>query len=190
MPMVSLMDLWMPIVLSAVIVFVASSLIHMVLGYHKSDYRPLPNEPAVLDALRAAGVTPGAAYHFPYCPSHKEMKNPEHIEKLKKGPIGLMTIIPNGEPNMGKYLGAWFAYLVVVNVFIAYVCSRTLAPNTIYLEVFRVAGTLGFMAYGLGMVHESIWAGRSWGVTIKHLFDALIYGCLTAGVFGWRWPKM
>ncbi len=183
---VSLTALWLPILLSAVIVFVASSLIHMVLGYHKSDYKKLPNESAV-EGLR--GLEPGT-YHFPYCPSQKDMKTPEHIEKMKKGPIGLMTIIPSGPPNMGKYLGAWFVYLLVVSVFIAYVCSRTLAPNTIYLEVFRVAGTLGFMTYGLGMAHESIWGGRAWGTTIKHLIDALIYGCLTAGVFGWLWPKM
>ena len=36
--MVGLAALWLPILLSAVIVFVASSLIHMVSGWHKSDY--------------------------------------------------------------------------------------------------------------------------------------------------------
>ena len=189
MEMVSLTALWIPILLSAVVVFVASSIIHMVLPYHKSDYKGLPGEEKVLDAIRAAGVTRGF-YTFPHCASHKDMNTPEHMEKLKKGPVGLMTIIPNGPPNMGKYLGTWFAYCLVVSVFVAYVTSRTVAPNTIYLEVFRVAGTVGFMAYGLAHAHESIWGGRSWGITLKYWFDGLVYGCLTAGVFGWLWPRM
>ncbi|MBI1738481.1 MAG: hypothetical protein HYR58_04460 [Acidobacteria bacterium] len=101
--MVELTALWMPILLSAVLVFVASSIIHMALPYHKSDYKELPNEEKVLEALRALGVGPGT-YHFPHCESHKDMKTPEHIEKLNKGPIGLMTVMPSGPPNMGKYL--------------------------------------------------------------------------------------
>ncbi len=37
--MVSLMSLWIPILVSAVIVFVLSSIIHMVLPYHRTDLR-------------------------------------------------------------------------------------------------------------------------------------------------------
>ena len=187
--MVGLTALWLPILLSAVVVFVASSIIHMVLPLHKSDYQKLPNEEKVMDAIRAAGVTPGF-YHFPRCESHKDMKTPEYIAKLNKGPIGLMTVMPSGQPNMGKYLGTWFAFLVVVSIFIAYLAGRTLGPGTPYLAVFRVVGAVGFMSYGLGHAHASIWEGRGWGTTFKFFFDGLVYGCLTAGVFGWLWPKM
>ena len=83
--MVSLTALWLPIVLSAVAVFVASSVIHMLLGYHASDFRGLPSEEKVSDAVRAAGVGPGT-YMFPHCADHKAMQSPEHIEKMKRGP--------------------------------------------------------------------------------------------------------
>jgi hypothetical protein len=186
--MVALSALWLPFLLSAVVVFVASSIIHMALPYHKSDYQKLPNEEKVLEALRAEGIGPGF-YHFPRCESHKDMKTPEHVEKLKKGPVGLMTIIPSGPPNMAKYLGLWFLFCVVVSLFVTYITGRTLAPGVPHLAVFRVAGTVGFLSYGIGHAHASIWEGRAWSTTFKFFFDGLIYSCLTAGVFVWLWPK-
>ncbi len=186
--MVPITALWLPILLSAVIVFVASSIIHMVLPIHKSDYRKLPEEDRVLDAMRAAGVTPGRTYHFPYT-THKEMKSPEAVERFKRGPVGLLTVIPSGPPAMGKFLGQWFLYCLVISVFVAYVTGRTRSPDTPYLEVFRVAGTTAFLAYAAAQIQDSIWKGQSWSVTFKHVFDGLIYGLLTAGTFGWLWPR-
>jgi len=186
--MVPITALWIPILLSAVIVFLASSILHMVIPYHKSDYRKLPDEDRVLDALRATGVTPGRVYHFPFC-THKEMKSPEAVEKFKRGPIGLLTVIPSGAPAMGKYLGLWFAYCVVVSIFVACVVGRTLSPGTQYPHVFHVAGIAAFLAYGVGHIQDSIWKGQTWGVTAKHVLDGLIYALLTAGTFALLWPK-
>ncbi len=186
--MVPISALWIPILLSAVIVFVASSVLHMVLPYHKSDYRKLPEEDRVVDVLRAAGVTPGPAYHFPHT-THIEMKSPEVAEKFKRGPIGLLTVIPSGPPAMGKYLGMWFVYCVVVGIFAAFVAGSTLRPGTRYLVVFHLTGLAAFLAYGVGHLQDSIWRGQSWGVTAKHVFDGLIYALLTAGTFGWLWPR-
>ncbi|MCU1304802.1 MAG: hypothetical protein JWQ87_5086 [Candidatus Sulfotelmatobacter sp.] len=180
--------LWIPILLSAVIVFVASSILHMVLPYHKSDYRKLPEEDKVVDALRAAGVTPGPVYHFPHT-THKEMKSPEVVEKFKRGPIGLLTVIPSGAPAMGKYLATWFVYCVVVSALVAIVLGSTLRPGTPYLEVFHLAGLAAFLAYGVGQIQDSIWKGQTWGVTFKHVVDGLIYALLTAGTFAWLWPR-
>jgi len=98
-------------------------------------------------------------------------------------------VFPNGAPNMTKYLTTWFLYTVVISFFVAYLTGRTLGPGTAYLAVFRVAGTVGFLSYGIAHAHASIWEGRAWSTTFKFLFDGLIYGCLTAGVFGWLWPK-
>ena len=186
--MVSITALWLPILLSAVIVFVASSILHMVLPLHKSDYRKLPEEDKVLEALRGAGVTAGRTYHFPHS-THKEMKSPEVVEKFKRGPIGLLTVIPSGAPAMGKYLGLWFAYCVVVSCFVACVVGSTLGRGTRYLEVFHLAGIAAFLAYGIGQIQDSIWKGQTWGVTFKHVVDGLIYALLTAGTFGWLWPR-
>lgn len=186
--MVPISVLWMPILLSAVVVFVASSILHMVLPYHKSDYRKLPEEDKVVEALRAAGVTPGPAYHFPHT-THQEMKSPEVVEKFKRGPIGLLTVIPSGAPAMGKYLGQWFVYCVAVSLFVAFVAGSTLGPGIRYLLVFHLTGLVAFMAYGVGHLQDSIWKGQTWGVTAKHVFDGLIYALLTAGTFGWLWPR-
>jgi len=186
--MISLTALWLPILVSAVIVFFASFVIHMVLGYHKSDYRELPNEHRVTDALRSAGVTRGPVYFFPYF-SFKDMKSAPVIEKLKQGPVGLLTVLPSGPPAMGKNMVQWFLYCVVISIFAAYLSGHTLAPGTAFSQVFRVVGIAAFLGYGAAHVQESIWSGRSWVVTLKHLFDSLIYGLVTAAIFGWLWPK-
>jgi hypothetical protein len=186
--MISIPDLWMPIVASAVFIFILSAILHMVFKYHHSDFRPLPDEASVLDKLRSAGVTPGL-YHFPYCANHKDMGTPEMLEKMNKGPVGFMTIFPSGPPAMGKYLGLWFGYTVLVSVFVAYIAGRTLESGADYLEVFRFAGTVAFMSYGVGNVVNSIWKGQPWKATLKEVFDGLLYSLLTGGTFGWLWPR-
>jgi len=185
--MVFLTALWLPILLSAVIVFIASSIMHTVLPYHRSDYRQLPEEDKLLAALRPAGLKPGQ-YVFPYC-LPKEMKSPAAIEKYNQGPVGTMTIFRNGPPVMPKFLAQWFAYCLVIAFFVAYLTGRTLPAGVHYLAVFRVAGTAGFLAYGLGHLSNGIWKGQPWPATIKEVVDGLIYGLLTACIFGWLWPR-
>lgn len=185
--MVALTALWLPILLSAVMVFVASSLIHMVLPYHRSDYRQLPDEDKLRAALRSAGLQPGL-YHFPFC-THKEMNSAAAQEKFKQGPVGRITVFPNGPPALPKFLSLWFGYSLVTGVFVAYLTGHTVAPGADYLGVFRVAGTAGFMAYGLGNLSNGIWKGQPWSATLKEVFDGLVYGLLTAGTFGWLWPR-
>ena len=186
--MIPLTALWLPILLSTVIVFFASFIMHMVLAYHKSDYRKLPDEDRVTHALRNAGVTRGPAYFFPYC-SFEEMKSAPVIEKMKRGPVGLLTVLPSGPPAMGKNLVQWFLYCLVISIFAAYLSSRTLVPGSAFVPVFRVVGTAALLGYGAAHAQESIWGGRSWVITLKHLFDSLIFALLTAATFAWLWPK-
>jgi hypothetical protein len=185
--MVSLTALWLPVVLSAVIVFIASSIMHMLLPYHRSDYRQLPDEDKLLAALRAAGLKQGL-YHFPFC-THKDMKSPAAMEKFKQGPVGMLTVFPSGPPAMPKFLGMWFAYCLIIGFFVAYLTGRTVAPGANYMAVFRVAGTAAFLAYGLGNLSNGIWKGQPWSVTLKEAIDGLVYALLTAGTFGWLWPR-
>jgi hypothetical protein len=184
---VPLTALWLPILLSAVIVFVASSIMHMLLPYHRTDYQRLPDEDKALVALRATGLKRGL-YVFPFC-THKEMKSPAMVEKYKQGPVGMMTIFPSGPPVMPKFLGLWFVYCLIIGFFVAYLTGRTVAPGAPYLAVHRVAGCAAFMAYGLGHISNGIWKGQPWSVTLKEVFDGLIYGLLTGGTFGWLWPR-
>lgn len=187
MAYVPLSALWLPILLSAVIVFVASSIMHMVLPYHQSDYHRLPDEENVTAAIRAAELKPGL-YNFPFC-DHKNMKSPETMERFKRGPVGFLKIFPSGPPNMARFLGLWFGFCIVVGVFAAYIAGRTLASGTNYLQVFRLVGTVSFMSYGLGSIPNAIWKGQTWSMTIKEAIDGLFYGLLTAGTFGWLWPR-
>lgn len=185
--MVGLTSLWLPILVSAVFVFVASAFLHMALRYHWRDYAGLPDEDAVLDAVRKAGVAPGN-YNFPHADAPSQMKDPAMVDKWKRGPVGLVHVMPSGPPAMGKSLALWFVYSLAVGVMAAYVTGRTLAPGTAYLQVHRVAATVAFLAYAGAAPIESIWKGRRWSTTVKEMVDGLIYGLLTGGVFGWLWP--
>ncbi|HEX5758700.1 MAG TPA: hypothetical protein VF121_05860 [Thermoanaerobaculia bacterium] len=185
--MIPILELWLPIVVSAVLVFVVSSLLHTLLTYHRRTYKPLPNETETLEALRRAGLTPGF-YFFPYAAGSKEMGSPEMQEKYRQGPVGSLTVMPNGPPAMGKHLALWLGFLLLVGIFVAYLAGRTLAPGTEYLEVFRLAGTTAFLAYGVGQLVDSIWKGMPWRNTLIAVADGLVYSLLTAGVFGWLWP--
>jgi len=186
--MVTVLSLWIPIVVSAVIVFVASSIMHMVLPYHRSDLKKVPKEDEVMDALRRFNLPPGD-YMVPHAGSPEGMKKPEFIEKMKRGPVVLMTVAPGGPPCMGRSLALWFLYSVVVSFFAAYVAGRALGPGAAYLAVFRFAGCAAFMGYSLALLQNSIWYRRHWGTTLKSMFDGLVYGLLTAGTFGWLWPR-
>lgn len=186
--MVSLMALWLPVVVSAVIVFVASSIIHMVLPYHRSDYGKLPAEGVVLEALRKFNIPPGD-YLMPCAGSPKAMRTPEFIEKMTRGPVVFMTVMPSGRPSMVGSLVQWFIYCLVVGIFAAYIAGRALGPGANYLAVFRFAGCTAFIGYGLALWQNTIWYKRRWIVTLKSTIDGLVYGLLTAGTFGWLWPR-
>lgn len=185
--MVDLIGLWLPILLSAVFVFIVSSVIHMALPWHKNDYARVASEDKVMDALRPFAIPPGD-YMMPRAASMKDMSSPEFIEKMKKGPVMILTVCPNGPVAMGKNLTQWFLYSAVVSFFAAYLASRTLSADATYLEVFRVIGTTTFIGYALALAQTSIWYARAWSTTIKSMIDGLIYALVTAGTFGWLWP--
>ena len=178
---------WLPIVLSAVIVFFESSLDHMVLPWHKNDYPKLPNEDQVRDALRPLAIPPGD-YMIPRPSSREEMRSPEFAEKVKQGPNLIFTVLPSGPFAMKSNLLKWFLYCLVVGCFAAYVAGRALAPGEVYLKVFQLVGATAFIGYSLALWQISIWYHRSWGTTVKATVDGLLYALLTAGTFGWLWP--
>ena len=186
--MVPLSSLWVPILLSGVIVFAASSIFHMLLPFHRKDYRRVPAEDDVMAALRPFNLPPGD-YVMPLAESPAGMKSPEFLEKRNKGPVVMMTVMPSGPPAMESTFALWFAYCVVVSLLAAYVGGRAVAPGAPYLEVFRFVGTVAFVGYSVALWQNSIWFKRSWGTTLRSTVDGLIYGLLTAGTFGWLWPR-
>jgi hypothetical protein len=185
--MVGLSTLWLPILLSSVIVFIASSIIHMWLPWHKSDYTKVPDEDKLRDAVRPLAISPGD-YMVPRPSSTQEMRTPEFAEKMNKGPVLILTVIPNGPFSMGRNLILWFLYSVIVGIFAAYVASRALPAGVDYLRVFQLVGATAFIGYSVALWQMSIWYRRAWSTTIKATVDGLIYALLTAGTFGWLWP--
>ena len=186
--MVAIASLWMPIVLAAVAVFLASTVIHMVLGYHWNDFRALPNQSAVQEALRGLNLPPGE-YAVPKPENMGQMRSPEYKAMYQRGPVAMMNVWAGGSMSMNKNLIQWFVYLLVVGFCCAYIAGRELHPGADYLSVFRLVGFTAFMAYGLALPQASIWYRRSWRVTVIAMIDALVYAGLTAGMFGWLWPK-
>jgi hypothetical protein len=180
--------MWVPILLSSVIVFVASSIIHMASPWHKGDYPRVPDEDRVIAALRPLAIPPGD-YVVPRPATREDMRSPEFADKMNKGPVLVLTVMPNGPISMGKNMTLWFVYLVVVSVFSGYIAGRALPVGAAYRAVFRFVGAAAFLGYSAALWQMSIWYRRGWTLTFKATVDGLLYALLTAGVFGWLWPR-
>jgi hypothetical protein len=186
--MTDLATLWLPILLGAVFVFIASSVIHMTPLWHKNEYPALPDEEAARAAIGGLKVPPGD-YMVPRCNSMKEANTPEFKKKLQEGPRWIITALPPGDFAMAGSLVQWFLFTLLVGFFAAYVTSHALAPGAHYMDVFRFIGATTFMAYAFGQIPQSIWFKRRWSTTLKHVLDGFIYALITAGTFGWLWPS-
>jgi len=179
----ALIYLWLPILLSAVVVFVISSLIHMVIKWHAFDYKGFSNEDEVRAALGANNV-PGIKYVVPYCADMKEMGSEAMQKKYAEGPTAVVIFGPKGKPNMGKHLGLWFVWSLVIALVAAYLTARVVTIDSAHaLRIAKFTGGITFVAHGFGSVQESIWMYRSWRSTATYLADALLYGLGTAAVF-------
>lgn len=185
--MTCILSLWLPVLLSAVLVFVASSVIHMLLPYHAGDARPVPDQDKVMDTLRALRIPPGD-YAIPRSSSMKEMNTPEFAALLERGPVAFLTVLPNGPMAIGRSLGQWFVYCLAIGAVAGYVAGLTIGPEAEYGLVFRVVALVAFAGYALAIPQSSIWWHRNWRFTLLTMFDGVIYALLTAGTFGWLWP--
>ena len=186
--MVSAFSLWLPILVSAALVFVASSVIHMMLSYHNKDFRAVRDEDGVMDALRGFDI-PAGDYSLPHAASLEVMRSEEFQDKARRGPVTFMTVLPDGRLfSMRDQLIQWFVYSAVVGLFAAYVTGLALGPGADYMAVFRLASTTAFIGYALAHAQRSIWFSQNWGTTARNMFDGLVYALLTGGVFGWLWP--
>ena len=187
MEQVSLASLWLPILISAVIIFFAAYVAWSVLPHHRSDWVKIPNDRQLLLTLRVLGLARGQ-YFFPAAMTPEGRKqDPDPAKTLAEGPVGSLVIWP-GAPNLGTSLASYFVYTLGVSFMVAYIAYATIAPGADYLHVFRVTGTVAVLAYSAAEIPKSIWFGHTWSSTWKSVIDGLVYGLLTGGVFGWLWP--
>ena len=185
--MVATSTLCLAVLAAAAAVFVVSAVVYMGLPYHRGDHRQLPAEEAVAAAVRAAGVTPGL-YRFPYC-SHKDMRSEAYLAMLKLGPVATLTVWPSGPPNMGKSLGQWFLYCIAVCAGVGLLLQRTIWPGAAHHHVVHVALLAAFLPFGLAPASNGIWKGQPWSVTLKEVFDGLLYAAAAALTFAVLWPR-
>ncbi len=186
--MSALATLWMPILATAVAIFIASSLIHMVFKWHNSDYRALANEDAVRAAINAGAPSPGL-YVIPYCKDMKDMGSETMQKKFVEGPNALVTVRANGLPNMGSFLGQWFVLTLGVAAAIALVTACVVPAGAANASnAGCLAGMMTFLAYVVGSACNSVWMGKTWASTAKDALDAAIYGVITGAIFMKFWP--
>lgn len=186
--MVPVLSLWLPLVLSAVAVFIISSIVHMVLPFHKNDFQKLPDEDAVMNALRPLNI-PRGEYMMPRGEGMESMRSEAFKAKWKAGPVGLLSILPNENMGMGPQLLGWFVYCLVISLFAAYLPSRALGAGAPFIQVFRFASVTAFLGYGAALWQSTIWYRHSVATTLKQTFDALLFAVATGFVFGWLWPS-
>jgi len=184
----ALLSLWLPILLSAVVVFVISSLIHMVFKWHNPEYRGFSNEDAVRDAIRTGNPSPGQ-YVLPYCKEMKELGTEAMKQKYQEGPVGFVTLTQSGSPNMGKSFVAWFLMSIIVGAIGAFIATQLFGLDPARARAAaKLVGAVTFLSYGMGTIAESVWMGRTWTASAKFLLDAALYGIGSGLVFFWLWP--
>ena len=186
--MTDLYALWLPILLSSILVFVVSSIIHMMLPWHSSDYPRLANQDQIMDALRPLAIPPGG-YMIPMPSKSEDMASAEFAEKMKKGPVLILQVMPSGPWPMGRNLSLWLVYLVVVGLFAAYVAGLALPAGADAGRVMKFTGVTAFVGYTAALWQMSIWYRRSLSITVKATVDGAIYSLVTAGLFAWLWPR-
>lgn len=182
--MQELVGLWLPIILSAVLVFIASSILWMATPFHKNDFKdPGEKEGPLLDALKSLSFAPGV-YYVPWC---KGKDKGAMESQMKSGPWAMLTVM-GCPPSFGKSLGLWFVHLLIVGVFVAYVAQAAMDGPQRYLHVFQVVGATALLAHAGGALPMAIWHGMPCSQLFGRLFDGVVYALLTAGVFAWQWP--
>lgn len=183
-----LTEFWLPILLSAAGVFIASSILHMVLKFwHMPDYSAFSNEDAVREAVRGGATKPGV-YTLPYC-RMEDMNKPEVREKFEEGPVGMLVLQKSGMPSMGKHLAQWFGFCLLVPILTAFIAAGSVEADAGFSDTFGQVALVAFMGFAVGAIPYGIWWGHPWKVVVKELVDGAIYAAITGTIFAWLWPQ-
>jgi hypothetical protein len=187
-----LLSLWLPILLSAAAVWIASMIVGMALPHHKQDWIGLPDPPGedgFMDYLRKSGLKPGN-YLFPDFRGREALKS-EKVEKaLKEGPVGHLSVWQTPLTMGGKMVGTFIVYLVV-SALIAYLTRVALPPipgPTPFAKVFQFATTAGVLAYCFSFIPNALWWGSYKRTIVANVIDGILYAAITGAIVAWRWP--
>ena len=181
-----LIQLWLPILLTTVGIWMASTIIWTVMPHHAKDFSPVPNEDAFLSALK--GLTlPQGSYQFPHCGSHKNSRDPEFQRKWKEGPAGTINVMKCD--GMGKNIILTVVVQLLASTITAYLGSLVLARGLDFMPVFRFFATAGVLTWCFASLPNQIWFGASRNVKVACVIDGVIYAAITGAIFAALWPK-
>lgn len=180
-------SLWLPVVVSAVAVWLASAVVWMVLPHHRNDFQGLSNEDDLRATLRKGTVRPGQ-YVVPHVADRKRMKEPDVQKRWTEGPNAILTVLPSGLPNLARQLTAYFAFCVVASFITAYIARHTMSHGTATATVFRMTATVAIAMYATARIPDAIFMGVPWGTTWRNVADGVAYGLITGAAFALLWP--
>jgi hypothetical protein len=183
----TLASLWLPIVLSAVFVFIASALINMLLKFwHAPDYRRFSNEDEIRAAIRNGDPEAPGQYALPWC-TPDAMKDPAMQEKLRQGPVGRVYLRRPGSMDMGASLFQWLLFCLLVSLLCALI-AIALPPGTDRHVVFHTVALAALMGHAFGCFPDGIWRLFPWKAAFKYIADGILYAIITGLTFVWLWP--
>lgn len=185
--MVTLLDLWLPILLSAAAVWFCAFLSWAILPIHRRDFGPLPDEDAFLRAVRDLNLPPGA-YGFPHATDSARQKDPAFVEKWKAGPTGMLNLL-NPKASMGMSMLLSFVVYLVVSILIGYIgWAAGLPRGAGFWSIFRVLGTAGLLAYTFSFLPHMIWFQATTSAKLAGILDGIVSGVVTGLIFAVLWP--
>ena len=186
-----LSHLWIPILVSAAAVWIASALAWMIVGHHKNDNPALPNEQEVIDTIKGWNLPPGE-YMFPdfrRCKGMTKEQKQAMYENMQKSPMGILRVW--GKISMGGNMLWTFVVCLVVSTLIAYLGWSALPhAGSSFAHTFQVLGTAGILAYCFASFPGDIWFQRSRRAMTTNFIDGVVFGLITGAVFAWLWPTL
>lgn len=183
--MTFLISLWLPIVVTTAVLFIASFLAWVVLPHHKPDYKRWPDEDALMRFVSESGAAPGE-YLFPLI-DQKDLKEDWAMGRYDRGPWGMVNVWP-AKPNMAANMIKTVLFFLVVTVLVGYVGQAALPAGAAFGEVFRVVGVTAMLAHTTGGMCREIWFTRPLRAKIMDALDGIVFGLLTGLVFALLWP--
>lgn len=182
---VTLLELWLPIVLGALAMFLLSFVFWMLMKHHYGDFRALPQEDGLVEALDGA---PAGQFRFPWCGTPEEMADPAFQERYNNGPKGFVVVLPRGPFAMGAGLGKTLLFCLVVTAAVGYVATIGLTRESAGMDVLRLTSTVTWLTACGAHGWSVIWMGRDRGQTLRDVLDSLGYGLAVGALFMQFWP--
>ena len=177
-----LLDLWLPILLCGIALFIASFVSWVILPHHFGDYKKLDDEDGMMEKVRSMNL-PAGNYMFPQAESKQAMSSPEYAEKYKQGPRGTLNVYDM--PNMGVNLGKTLLFFLLTSAVIGYVTQQACPNGSEFMKVFRVAGTIGILVHASSGMLNGIWFRTR---LIMQFVDGIVYGLILGLIFAALWP--